>query len=96
MDDKIKQLTRKSNVLRETFKNLDRVLIGGALGSLGGLLAGSPEIAVSGAAAGAALRPVYDSLARFRRAGEPSQSFPRSGPAEFPMPTVEQGVPLSI
>jgi hypothetical protein len=44
-DDKIKQLTRKSNVLRETFKNLDRVLIGGALGSLGGLLAGSPEIA---------------------------------------------------
>lgn len=61
-DDKIKQLTKKSNVLRDTFRSLDRVLIGGALGSLGGLLAGSPEIAVSGATAGAALRPVYDIL----------------------------------
>jgi hypothetical protein len=55
-DDKIKQLTEKSNMLKDTLKNLDRVLIGGAVG---GLLAGSPEAAL-GAAAGAAVRPLYD------------------------------------
>jgi hypothetical protein len=59
-DDKIKQLTKKSNVLKDTLKNLDRVLIGGASGSLSGLLAGSPEVAVLGAAAGAAVPPLYD------------------------------------
>jgi hypothetical protein len=55
-DDKIKQLTEKSNMLKDTLKNLNRVLIGGAVG---GLLAGSPEAAL-GAAAGAAVRPPYD------------------------------------
>jgi hypothetical protein len=61
-DDKIKQLTKKSNVLKDTLSNLDRVLIGGATGAVGGLLAGSPEIAVLGGAAGAAVRPLYDIL----------------------------------
>lgn len=60
--DRIKQLTKKSNVLKDTLNNLDRVLIGGATGAIGGLLAGSPEIAVLGAAAGAAVRPLYDIL----------------------------------
>jgi hypothetical protein len=32
-DDKIKQLTEKSNVLKDTLKNLDRVLIGGVTGA---------------------------------------------------------------
>ena len=59
-NEKIKQLTKKSNVLRDTVNNLDRVLIGGATGALGGLMAGSPEVAVLGAAAGAAVRPLYD------------------------------------
>jgi hypothetical protein len=59
-DDKIKQLTKKSNVLKDMLRNFDRVLIGAASGSLGGLLAGSPEVAVLGAAAGAAVRPLYD------------------------------------
>ncbi len=59
-DDKIRQLTKKTNVLKDTLRNLDRVIIGGATGSVGGLLAASPEIAVLGAAAGAAFRPLYD------------------------------------
>jgi hypothetical protein len=61
-DDKIKQLTKRSNVLKGTLNNLDRVLIGGAAGAVGGLLAGSPKIAVLGSAAGAAVRPLYDIL----------------------------------
>jgi hypothetical protein len=61
-DDRIKQLTKKSNVLKDTLNNLDRVLIGGATGAVGGFLAGSPEIAVLGGAAGAAVRPLYDIL----------------------------------
>jgi hypothetical protein len=61
-DDRIKQLTKNSNVLKDTLNNLDRVLIGGATGAIGGLLAGSPEIAVLGSAAGAAVRPLYDIL----------------------------------
>jgi hypothetical protein len=61
-DDRIKQLTKKSNVLKDTLNNLDRVLIGGATGAIGGLLGESPEIAVLGAAAGAAVRPLYDIL----------------------------------
>jgi hypothetical protein len=59
-DDKIRELTRKTNVLKDTIRNLDRVLIGGATGSIGGLLAGSPTAALLGAAAGGALRPLYD------------------------------------
>jgi hypothetical protein len=61
-DDSIKQLTRKSNVLKDTLKNVGRVLIGGATGAVGGLLARSPEIAVLGGAAGGALSPLYDIL----------------------------------
>jgi hypothetical protein len=57
-DEKIKQLTKTSSVL--TLKNLERVLIGGACGSVGGILAGSPEVTVLGAAAGGAIRPIYD------------------------------------
>ena len=61
-DDRIKQLTRKSNVLKDTLNNVGRVVIGGATGAVGGLLAGSPEIAVLGGAAGAAAGPLYDIL----------------------------------
>jgi hypothetical protein len=61
-DDRIKQLTKKSNMLKDTLNNLDRVVIGGATGAVGGLLGGSPEIAVLGGAAGAAVRPLYDIL----------------------------------
>jgi hypothetical protein len=61
-DDSIKQLTRKSNVLKDTLKNVGRVLIGGATGAVGGLLAGPPEIAVLGGAAGGVLSPLYDIL----------------------------------
>jgi hypothetical protein len=59
-DDEIKQLAKKSNLLKDTIKNLDRVLIGGATGAVGGVLAGSPEVAVFGTALGAAVRPLYD------------------------------------
>lgn len=76
-DDRIKQLTKKSNVL----KNLDRVLIGGLIG---GLLGGTPE-AVLGAAAGAAVPQALrhfegflGGLAELPRPGEPSPSFPRA------------------
>jgi hypothetical protein len=71
-DEKIKQLTRKSNVLKDTLRNLDRVLIGG----VGGLLAGSPEIAVLGAAAGA-LQPLYD-IVRGAWTASPSNSAARA------------------
>jgi hypothetical protein len=47
-------------VLKDTGKNLDRVLIGGVTGSIGGLLSGSPTAALLGAAAGSAIRPLYD------------------------------------
>jgi hypothetical protein len=59
-DDKIRQLTKKPTVLKDAVHNLDRVLIGGATGSIGGLLAGSSTIALLGAAAGGAIRPLYD------------------------------------
>jgi hypothetical protein len=61
-DDRIKQLTRKSNMLEGTLNNVGRVLIGGAIGMVGGLLSGSPEIAELGGAAGGALSPLYDIL----------------------------------
>jgi hypothetical protein len=59
-DDKIKRLTKKSSLLKDAIKNIDRVVIGGVTGAVGGALAGSPEVAVLGAAAGAAIRPLYD------------------------------------
>jgi hypothetical protein len=70
-DDKIKQLTKKSHILRDTLNNLDRVLIGGASGALGGLTAGSPVVAVLGGAAGAAIHPLYD-IVRGTWAASPS------------------------
>jgi hypothetical protein len=58
-DDKIKQLTKRSNVLKDTIKNVDKVLVGGALGAVSGLLTGSMTNAKIGGAVGA-VRPLYD------------------------------------
>jgi hypothetical protein len=60
--DGIKQLTKKSPVLKDTLNNLGRVLIGGATCAIGPWLDGSPEISVLSAAAGAAVLPLYDIL----------------------------------
>ncbi len=58
--DKIKSLTEKSNVLRDAFSQIDRIIVGAVTGSIGGIAAGSPEIAIIGAALGGGFRPLYD------------------------------------
>jgi hypothetical protein len=60
-DSKIKEMTKKSNLLRDLISNADRILFGALAGTLGGLsVAQTPTAALVGAAAGGALRPTYD------------------------------------
>jgi hypothetical protein len=59
-DAKIREMTRKSSVLANVFSNTDRILFGALTGSIGGILSGSPTLAVAGAAIGGAIRPTYD------------------------------------
>jgi hypothetical protein len=96
-DDKIKQLTKKSNVLKDTLKNLDRVLIGGASGSLpqrtSGRIPGSRGVRRRrGSRRAPALRHRQgrlDGLVQLRRTGEPSPSLPRARPKGFRKPALE-------
>jgi hypothetical protein len=59
-DAKIKEMTKRSNVLKDIANNVDRIAFGAFTGSIGGMIAQSPTVAVIGAALGGGARPAYD------------------------------------
>jgi hypothetical protein len=59
-DAKIKEMTKRSNVLKDIANNVDRIAFGAFTGSIGGMIAQSPTAAVIGAALGGGARPAYD------------------------------------